>query len=540
MMKQSKVTVTDADDGEKLHKFIRKAFPLLILSKSQCHDAFKNKQVMVNGSLAAEGVRLKVGDVVTLIRSREEAVKKREAFFPIEVLHEDDHICVAWKPSGMVLNNGDGRNFEAALRHQVTLSELPNALASPKCLYQIDNSASGLVLAAKTELVKLETIKEEMETVFRAVVHGRVGKESALQEGDEFTVEEPIKGSPAITKHRSCQGKGTYLSTISISLKSPATSNHITITHDEPTKFEALRVKEARFFSEKAESDHQLLAMLSGKPEEDQTNEVDGADSDDDEVASDLKNPAYVVGQQEFCGLMFKVSPSVMIPRPSSSTLVEAALSHLKTLPPTSVPTILDMGTGSGCLLISILHSLRSRNPMGIGFDISPEALEIAKSNVDSHNLSNSINLQILDFLHVSKINVGENTRLDAIVCNPPYLTKRQRIFTSKESTRLLEEPALALLAGDTGYEAYLSIREGLRDCNADFFNPGCKIFMEVGHGKASKVVGLFEGTWEGSWKDKRGDVRTIGGGKPLVEWRFVEVLKDKRRLERCVVFERV
>ncbi|KAI8842164.1 S-adenosyl-L-methionine-dependent methyltransferase [Chytridium lagenaria] len=450
-----------------------------------------------------------------------------------------------------------------AVSHHVTKGELE----VPQCVYFLENSVSGLVVFGKSGCgvgVEIE------EVVFRAVVHGRVGAGKDLKEGDEFVIEEPVNGVAASTKvkivsftssrnspdgwlttvdaiphsapsgvqirshmftidhpvigvsrytkpHRTCQGRGTYMAIISVTFRHPRTGELVQLSHEEPTKFGGLRTKETKFTAAKEERD---ACLLGG--------EVDGGTT--------MKNPAYITGVQTFHDLIFTVTPSVMIPRLSSQILVTSALHHLAS---TSHPSILDMGTGSGCLLISLLHALTPRTSRGVGMDLSMEALEVAKGN--ARRLGVDARFVVGEFGRVGEVRWEEEGwgGWDAVVCNPPYLNKRKGMFEVKDGERLLEEPELALIAGETGYEAYLSIREGLRTSPSHNFAPNCRLFLEVGHGMAQNVIGLFNGTWQGRWKDKdTNGVREIGGGEGLEGWRYVETLRDHRGLERCVVFE--
>ncbi|KAJ3109824.1 hypothetical protein HDU97_000054 [Phlyctochytrium planicorne] len=335
----------------RLHKYIRIAFPMLVMSKSQSHDAFKNGQVLVNGKIASEGTRLKPGDLVQILRSKEEAVRKRDAFVPLKskIVMEDDHVCVAWKPSGLATSRGDERTFELGLAHDASPSQSPDKLPAPVCLYSVDNSATGLVIASKTSHVTKDSIMSSLEVRFRALVHGLVGSVESLVEGDEFVIDTPINGEPAITKvkiitstpsrnssegfittidatpvdglfgyqvryhlhsiqhpvigiggyaknHRSCQGKGTLMSLIYLSFIHPVTGETVKLNHEEPPKFESIRLKELKFFKQKSDLEQEHLERFGYSP-------GDASAEDNANNANPImKNAAYTTGRQVYAG----------------------------------------------------------------------------------------------------------------------------------------------------------------------------------------------------------------------------------------------
>jgi release factor glutamine methyltransferase len=219
------------------------------------------------------------------------------------------------------------------------------------------------------------------------------------------------------------------------------------------------------------------------------------------------------------------------------------------------------MGTGSGCLLISTIKSLNDtpgKSATGMGLDISEEALMVARSNVKQHNLNNDIQLLRGSFSEIStvisrnEIETKNAPPFDVILCNPPYLSHSKK--TLIDARPLEEEPSLALFAGPTGFECYLSVRDGIILAEADhpqegFVVPGGLLIMEIGHGMAKKVRDIFEGRWlvdaenhgvfvdPADGKERR---KRVPDGKKLVGWEFVDVVRDLRKLERCIVFRRI
>src|SRR5262245_17651547 len=122
---------------------------------------------------------------------------------------------------------------------------------------------------------------------------------------------------------------------------------------------------------------------------------------------------AYLVGHKEFFLLDFKVTPDVLIPRPSTETLVLIALEHLKVL---ESPRVLDLGTGSGCIAISL--AIRQKGCHVVATDASHEALAIAKENAAKHCVTGRIDFRQGDMF--APIHAGE--KFDLIVSNPPYI----------------------------------------------------------------------------------------------------------------------
>ena len=147
----------------------------------------------------------------------------------------------------------------------------------------------------------------------------------------------------------------------------------------------------------------------------------------------------YLVGKQEFFGLEFEVNPSVLIPRPETEMLVEAALEWLQAHP--SARKGIDVGTGSGCIAISLVSKCPDLHMLAT--DISPAALEVAKRNAQKHNTSDRVSFILCDLL-------PENPEIIDLVCaNLPYIPTNKLI----EVNSLPWEPSLALDGGDSGLD---------------------------------------------------------------------------------------
>jgi len=165
---------------------------------------------------------------------------------------------------------------------------------------------------------------------------------------------------------------------------------------------------------------------------------------------------AYIVGFKEFFGLKFDVDGSVLIPRPETEELVEKALEYIKNNKKNKL-TILDLGTGSGAIALSIASCLKNlkakydfddENIQIIASDVSEKALNTAKSNAKKMRLSKKIKFIQSDLLQ----DIKEIQNVDLIVANLPYLDPINR---NKYATDLSYEPHLALYAGENGLDYY-------------------------------------------------------------------------------------
>lgn len=183
---------------------------------------------------------------------------------------------------------------------------------------------------------------------------------------------------------------------------------------------------------------------------------------------------AYIIGEKEFFGLSFKVSPAVLVPRPETELLVEAVINRLKSH---AKPRVLDLGTGSGAIVISILNKLERATAVAV--DISPTALAVATENVERHNLSTAI-----EFRHGDLWQPVSGDVFDAIVSNPPYIESSDLAGLAPE---VKHEPMLALDGGDDG----LSYYRRLLQTGRNYLAPGGILAVELGAGQAPKVAAL-------------------------------------------------
>ena len=154
---------------------------------------------------------------------------------------------------------------------------------------------------------------------------------------------------------------------------------------------------------------------------------------------------AYILGTQEFYGLDFTVSPAVLIPRGDSETIVRAALAAAP-----DARRVLDLGTGSGVLLLAVLHELPDAS--GVGVDASPAALEVARANVESLGLANRAAMLPGDWTETGW--AADLGRFDLILANPPYVENDAVLDSDVRDF----EPASALFSGPEGLDDYREI----------------------------------------------------------------------------------
>lgn len=191
----------------------------------------------------------------------------------------------------------------------------------------------------------------------------------------------------------------------------------------------------------------------------------------------------YIVGKQEFYGLDFIVTPAVLIPRPETEMLVERSIELLTKI---RSPRLLDIGTGSGCISISILAKVPDAT--GLAVDISNEALKVASLNADKHNVADRLELKMADVF--AELN---DESFDLIVSNPPYV-KSEDIPGLQPEVRE-HEPAGALTDGGSG----LSIISRIISGATTRLVPGGMLLIEIGIGQDQEVIKLVTGK---EWKD--------------------------------------
>jgi release factor glutamine methyltransferase len=189
---------------------------------------------------------------------------------------------------------------------------------------------------------------------------------------------------------------------------------------------------------------------------------------------------ARILGEKEFHGLTFALSPDTLIPRPDTETLVDAALAVVAADTDRDAPiAILDLGTGSGAILIALLTELP--NARGTGTDAAAGAVETATGNAARHGVADRARFAVGDWTR------GIKDRFDLVVANPPYVESSAISGLPVEVRE--HDPHLALDGGADGMDAIHAILSDLDRVLAD----GGVAFVEIGAGQAATVGGLAE-----------------------------------------------
>lgn len=186
---------------------------------------------------------------------------------------------------------------------------------------------------------------------------------------------------------------------------------------------------------------------------------------------------AYLVGHREFFGLEFQVAKDVLIPRPDTETLIVEAIELLK---PQVAPRVLDIGSGSGCIVISL--AVNCPNAEVTAIDLSEAALGIARQNADKHEVASRIRFLQGDLF--APLTTGE--QFDLIASNPPYIASAE-IETLAADVRL-HEPRLALDGGPDGLDV---IRRLVADASQHLAPQG-KLLIEISDEQADAVTQLL------------------------------------------------
>ena len=209
----------------------------------------------------------------------------------------------------------------------------------------------------------------------------------------------------------------------------------------------------------------------------------------------------YITGVQDFYGREFRVTPDVLIPRPETELLVEAALAAVADVP---APLICDVGTGSGCIAITLL--CERTDARAIAVDVSQAALEVAAQNALHLDVSERIELKISDcFSGLAPIT------FDLVVSNPPYVSASALPGLQREVRD--HEPLVALSPGADGLTV---IRRLLHD-GPGFLKPNGYLIMEIGFDQGERVQNLIDEKF----------------------WSLVEVRPDLQSIPRIVVVQR-
>jgi release factor glutamine methyltransferase len=186
---------------------------------------------------------------------------------------------------------------------------------------------------------------------------------------------------------------------------------------------------------------------------------------------------AYIRGRQEFYGRDFEVSPAVLIPRPESELLIEEALLLMPALAASRQLTVIDIGTGSGCLVVTL--AIEHASARYTATDISLDALAIARANAMRYGV-----LDRITFIHGPYFG-GEPGPFNVVVTNPPYVAEADRASLAPEVLEF--EPQGALFGGADGFRDVRQIVEQ----SSQLLDEDGSLLMEIGHGQLDRVAAI-------------------------------------------------
>ena len=186
----------------------------------------------------------------------------------------------------------------------------------------------------------------------------------------------------------------------------------------------------------------------------------------------------YILGETEFYGLTFRVTPDVLIPRPETEHLVEAVIERV---PRDGPLRICDLGTGSGAIAVALAHELPRAQVTAL--DLSPGALAVAKENAERHRVAGRVRFGESDLL-----NGVLGAKFDVVVSNPPYVRDDEVL----EAQVREYEPHTALFAGPMGLGVYERLIPEARQALV----PGGWLILEIGHGQRDALAGMLAG-WD-------------------------------------------
>ena len=206
---------------------------------------------------------------------------------------------------------------------------------------------------------------------------------------------------------------------------------------------------------------------------------------------------AKIIHSKWFYGMDFYTNKHTLDPRPDTETLVESVISDCQT---NDTRKILDLGTGSGCIICALCKNIP--NATGVGIDKSRLALRVARKNIKKFGLQNQIKLKHDDFA-----NFKYNEKFDIIVSNPPYI----KYGDTRVNDGAKFDPPVALYAKNDGLAAFEAIAKNA----IKLIKPNGKIYLEIGVGQSNQVIKIFE----------------------FFGWKFNRVVPDLSGINRIVVF---
>lgn len=482
-----------------LHKYLRQKVPELFPSFSITKTSFLKGLIKVNGKLAREKDLVEPGMKIT-IDTTPELVQKWMNSEKIDIIYETDQIAIIFKKPGAVVLGGT-QNLAFACKYQ-----LKNA-SNIQFIHPPSTSSMGLTIVSKDNdafsMFHRMWSSGSIEETWRVICHAPSNnlvlekhsnlilvestKSKSSNSGSIWTVDMILKSGydagylrklflqekiPIIGNSRntvpvkSAKNRGIFECLIQIDFEDPYTNENVSVKIPEPDKFTTLRERELAGF-------HRFI--------NDETIRIEG----------DTKSKI-------FFGNQFLFNSFVLTPRNASETLVSAALEIDK-----GDSNVVDLGTGTCCLLLSFL--IHSPSSTGVGIDISPESVQVANQNIQKFNLQERAQVILGDFESIQNL----ESRIDIVLCNPPYLSLDGK---KKAPMTMLNEPELAVVAGETGLEIYHRLEDIL--VNSSGITPSTTIFIEIGHGTSQQVCKIFENRYY-----------------------LVRLVHDQYGLERCCVF---
>jgi len=313
-------------------------------------------------------------------------------------------------------------------------------------------------------------------------------------------------GHPIQPQDKMLKGRytGVFLACTGVTIPAAAGFSDSALLLDvtAPARFERLLKKEAGFF----DADRHLA---------EEAYEACGYPAPDWNNTDSTVPVQYQIGQALFCGRHFLVTPDVLIPRPCYEVIVKATLEQLQLQNDANSrqnAAILDLGCGSGCLLLACLAELPRSS--GVGLDICPKALNVSKSNAERFNLTERCEWMQDDFNCLPEAFECLTDGFDAALVNPPYLERGAWLSSS-----CIAEPDLALFV-NSKYDAYRAIEIGLRQCRSlgrPLLRQGAFLAIGLGSGHCKTVRDIYE---------EHG------------EFRLRKVFEDTAGIERCIMLE--
>lgn len=489
----------ETGETRRLGDFLRKK---LHISPSHLRRCLAKEWITVNQRVRThKSAILATGDVVTVNATAFQIAQLRFAEPLLRTLYDsrgDDendarcHCMILHKPAGMPLDGQDSETVESALpalmQHEnYEVVEAVGRITSGPVIVSLNSSSHAILEVPKkytfqlvvhgappeslemdgfVSLAILQTVTSttgDLSLIQVILTHSGNGLRGCLKR-----IGCPILGTSFSTKSTM---NGCFFACAKLELlwnASPPAAT--TVDLKVPEKFRLVLERERKF--------HDVKTQREAKEEEKQQQlRKDFVERMKGEISESLLSKQWSVSS--FCGLSFYITDDVMSPKRSSEVLIQMAKKYLPDAE--TKMSILDLGTGSGCLLVSFLVGT-SRSVEGIGVDISSDALNIAKINIQSHDLSDRATLYQGDFHDLSFPNKSQT--FDILLCNPPYLTEGE---CNKD--RILG-PRVALVAENRGLACYEAIARQV----GVLLKPNGLVVLEVGgKRKVDEIRSIFE-----------------------------------------------